>query len=618
MKVRASKETEFLSSNSKDVFNLDFDECKKLDSTEKDLLIDTYIQPAFEDKTAKQELIKLATSASNKGELVFRQIANKKNAPIEKISSVFRQAIDKSETALYNVANSMIKVLNSTPTAKENTEALSMEHFSSEGKDYIVAISLLCQELLRKNIIWFLKIVGYPPTAKQIDMINDYFAKCEEEERIAASTKSMLEESISPLNSMIGGNKDSITELKAEVEKLENAIQVLNMRRQQLNAELSLKISEIENKLNNYLNQQKGNDKINEVIADLDKKSADQYSELSKKIIDIDFVKAIISDNIEPINTKISGLSHNTDNLANSLTKMILQNKNSLIDEHKIVTELKDSISLVKQQIQEVKNRNTDTVGNDSNLYIEKGRKLSGNLEKCDEVDVFVDILNDNFKRYTNISAEYVTSILQSDTVPLFCGFNAREVAAIVSASLCGELPSIISIPNDYNNIEGIIDICRSTDTGVILIEDLLGSMNERLIFSLLRAYRRNIVEFRDKGMCLPYIFMSCESTEDFKLLPLSLFNHVTVIQCPDYIKSIDYNKLDLGDAEKVLSSNDYKKSNENRQFKMKVLKSSLPNVYYQIKNDIVSRFNNGVMTLIDNEIRYILPDEEVKVFQNE
>lgn len=41
MKVRASKETEFLSSNSKDVFNLDFDECKKLDSTEKDLLIDT-------------------------------------------------------------------------------------------------------------------------------------------------------------------------------------------------------------------------------------------------------------------------------------------------------------------------------------------------------------------------------------------------------------------------------------------------------------------------------------------------------------------------------------------------------------------------------------------------
>ena len=111
---------------------------------------------------------------------------------------------------------------------------------------------------------------------------------------------------------------------------------------------------------------------------------------------------------------------------------------------------------------------------------------------------------------------------------------------------------------------------------------------------------------------------MSCESTEDFKLLPLSLFNHVTVIQCPDYIKSFDYNKLDLGDAEKVLSSNDYKKSNENRQFKMKVLKSSLPNVYYQIKNDIVSRFNNGVMTLIDNEIRYILPDEEVKVFQNE
>lgn len=616
MKARVDKETECLSSNSKGIFKLDCDKCRGLDSTEKDLLIETYIQPALENESAKRDLINVATEASNNGEIIFKSIANKKNVPIEKISNVFRKAIDKSEDELFKVANSIIKLVNSTPTVEGNTEALTKDHFTSEEKDYIDAIRLLCQELKRKNIKWFLKIVGYSPTLNQTDMINDYFSKCETEERIAENTKSMVKESIDPLNTMISENKNSVDALKVKVEKLENDIQGLDMRCQQLSDELSAKIKEIENKLENELDQQTSNERLKGIINELEKKASDQYSELSKKIVDIDFIKAVINETIEPFHNKLSRLSHNTDNLANSLTKMILHNKNSLITENKDIDELKASVVELKQQIQEINwNNKTNTDEENSGLYIEKGKKLSGNLAKCDNIDIFGDLMTENLKDY-NISAKYIKSVLLSDTVPLFCGFNSREVATIVSISLCGELPYIISVPNNYNDIGSIADICKNTDTGVILIEDLLGTMNERLIFGLLRAYRRNRAECRDKGMIIPYIFLSCESTEDFKLLPLSIFNHVTVVQCPDYIKCIDYNKLDLGDAKEILFSDRlFEINSENIQFKSEVSKSSLPDVYYQVKKDIIS---HDAKTLLDNEIRYILPEEEVQVFQNE
>lgn len=111
MKARVDKKTECLSSNSKGIFKLDCDKCRGLDSTEKDLLIETYIQPALENESAKRDLINVATKASNNGEIIFKSIANKKNVPIETISNAFRKAIDKSEDELFKVANSIIKLV---------------------------------------------------------------------------------------------------------------------------------------------------------------------------------------------------------------------------------------------------------------------------------------------------------------------------------------------------------------------------------------------------------------------------------------------------------------------------------------------------------------------------
>lgn len=616
MKVRANRETDFLLPSSKGVFVLDFNECKKLSQNEKDLLIEAYVQPAVDDKSAKLKLIKFATTASNNGEITLKQIANKKNAPIEKISHVFRNAIDKSDKVLRNVANGIIDIINASLTVKNNFESFKEEVFFKEGKEFIYAISLLCDVLLRKNIIWFLKIAGYPPTNKQIDIINSFFSKCEEEERITANIQTLIKESISPLNNMIEGNKDSIEELKDKATKLEDAIQVLNIRRQQL----SSKISEIEKKIDIEISQQSYSDNFEAKITELDKKSTEQYNELSDKIIDINVIKEHIDNAIEPIDSRLSELSHNADNIGNSLSAMILKNKNSFLTDNKELMELKGIVDIIQQEIENIKKKvnSNNSFEINNNLYIEKGEKLSGNIEICESIEIFEDLLNDNLKKYCNVSSEYIASILCSDTIPLFCGFNAREVATIVSVSLCGELPYIISVPHDYNDVGSIVDICKSTDTGVILFEDILGSMNERLIFALLRSYRNNISKYRNKKISVPYIFMSCESANDFKLLPISIFNHVTVIQCPDHIKGFDVNELDLGSAEKILCPNKNSSSNKDvRQFKMNIINSSLPDIYYQIKSDIISNFNNGITTLIENEIKYIVPNEEVKVFQN-
>src|SRR3712207_7422675 len=54
--------------------------------------------------------------------------------------------------------------------------------------------------------------------------------------------------------------------------------------------------------------------------------------------------------------------------------------------------------------------------------------------------------------------------------------------------SYAGETPLIISLPSSYSDLNELIDIYHNCSSKVILIEGVIGQMNESLLLPLLRS----------------------------------------------------------------------------------------------------------------------------------
>lgn len=597
MKARTNKFSTPISTtkNTNNVFHISIENCKKLTPEEKSLLVEMYLSKKSRDYIAKR----IRYYAEKKGVPPFKTILNKKNISKEKIQQVFCKAIEFSDELLNEIVNLLIKFINIDSGISNSAHLFTSDILHSTGQEFLSAIKILNGILKKDYLILFLKITGYIMTKEQLNAIDDFFEKCKNEEEMQE------------ISNTAQSNKKEIEGIKSKIFDLETLMQPLNMNYSCLSTSLKSEIDEFNNRLNN-------------IFSYTDSQLKETFNQIN---LEIDNLKNVTSIQIKQLEKRITLIERTISKIELQLTdtikKLPSESFSVSYDDWK---QSNNQISYLKNEIKSIKETISETLKENAGdkIYIVKPTKLSGEIEICENQGYFIDLLRDNLKEYSkDISAEYIAAILSSGTVPLFCGFNAREIATIVSISITGEAPYILSIPQNYNDSEALNQICINTDTRVILIEDMLDNMNERLLYILIREHRKNIETYHKHNGSLPYIFLSCESSEEFSLLKKNIFNHLTVIQCPHYIKHFKADSLQRGSAEHIL--NKISESNTSideirREFKKIKQKYSLPDIYFEIKLDIISRYSNVLLLemLIENEIKYIISEDERREIENE
>lgn len=226
-------------------------------------------------------------------------------------------------------------------------------------------------------------------------------------------------------------------------------------------------------------------------------------------------------------------------------------------------------------------------VDND-NLYIQEGYK-SQKIIECIDYDDYLDIVENNLSccgvsRKGEYIYECFNASINSNLIPLICGYQSRKIAIALITSRFGEMPTIISVPGGYNNTSNIDKIIEQSSTNTIIIEDVFGKMNEGFILPLLRKNQNKQIIF------------TAENIEDLEYLPKYYYNHIYLIGIDNY--SIEESDtMSYAYSEKIFKKQLFdKKSNGN-----KIAKKVLSNINFTSPY-ILSRGKVLNYLLLENE----------------
>lgn len=348
-------------------------------------------------------------------------------------------------------------------------------------------------------------------------------------------------------------------DLRAEVEKL-------NRQNNNINKTIEkIKISHEENLKNEISKRAELEEKIKErdiLINNLNKSLEERYESYShkyslrwqeennEKLIKEKKISHKIHEmenTVDKLHDEIINLELEKEKVKKKLDKYndLLVNFMDNIDEEFIKSTLRSSIFHIKKS-DELGKQNT-------NLYVRAAkREEQDDITICKEIDEFSDLLSDNFKKAgvaenRDDLSYYIVSALASKMIPLITGYKTREIAKAISYSYSGEAPLIITLPTGYSNASELIDIYNNCEEKVILIEGVIGELNEAVIMPLFK-------EYAESGINEKIILISSEDEDMVKLVPLYLFEYIAVVNISKIKPVIKYEYL-YGDSVESLQS---------------------------------------------------------------
>ena len=184
-----------------------------------------------------------------------------------------------------------------------------------------------------------------------------------------------------------------------------------------------------------------------------------------------------------------------------------------------------------------------------SELYIIEGSEVVEHYI-LDDNDDFLDAFESNLEsvgcKMKSIDLiDSINAAINSNLIPLLCGFGARAVALAFMAARYAENPTVISIPNGFTSIRQLEKAINDASTNCIVIEDAFGKMSENIILPILRNNPKKQLMF------------CCEDLQNLKYLENYYYNYFQLIQVSK-MGNYNFKKLKYGKAEDLFNSIEY------------------------------------------------------------
>lgn len=444
-----------------------------------------------------------------------------------------------------------------------NLKYFQLCDFSSTDESYQKVIDSILETFYPENVTWFLKIIGHAPTDEQLELIEELIEK-----------------------------------------------RKINDKLKEIQQDFSKKIDELSLRLNNITILENNINKIKEEINSFNS----SYDNISTQI--------------EENSSKINGITENLNVINNSINKLndiqMLENGYKTLFEDVLV--LKEQFNILQKSrelFEECTQKVLDNLPKDSNIkekslivvtameeYPENSNNLSDINDCIEDLSENLSFLIPSWKndlKVSNMYAKYILSIMCNGNIPLICGYGSREICNIISLTISSQTPEIISLPNGYFNSNELISMWESSKSDIILIEDAIGTMNERTLMPLLRKYRCHT----DKNK--PFIILSCEDTDSLKYMPKNILNYVTLVCFDCYMNFIDYSNEELYKSNSIEYIKTYTYGNKIQQ-KMRRIQG-LDKSYIHIKSNILSYFDTiSADILLNSELKYILDSKNFDI----
>ena len=478
---------------------------------------------------------------------------------------------------------------------------------TNEKRYYINLIDILLKRLNLNEIYIFFVLNGIDLSISQKKLMDESIQEVKNikiiEEKLKNKEKEILKKEIENIkidfNNKLKIEKSKNKELNDRFNKIETSMSeeknLLNkkiLEYEEKNNILNKKLKKLDEKnksTNGYLKILKNEFKLNlekeiKIKKELQEKNDKLNNELGKRyeIYSKDYKlkweednkkilkeEIILKEKVNKLNDYIIELQSNIANL-----EILKEEKKKKLDNYNnIIKSFIDNIDreiIIESLRSSMLNINTNTKLKENNVYIKESIKINeSKVEVCEDICDFSDCIAHNLKsigvgKIRNELSDYIVSVLSSKLIPLIIGYKSREVAKAISYAYSGETPFIVTLPLGYDNINKLMEIYNNCESKVILIEGVVGQMNESIITSLFREY----VEYDDSNKI---ILFTCEDNDMIDLMPRYLFEYITLIRIFD-IKPVMKYKYDYLNSVDVLKSfrtrnlnigNSYKKLNK-------------------------------------------------------
>lgn len=252
-------------------------------------------------------------------------------------------------------------------------------------------------------------------------------------------------------------------------------------------------------------------------LIEKNKKIIDEENNLKENIKNLNIFTKELEDKIKKLTLEEQEKKKKLDEY-NSSIKNFIDN----IDKEIIINALRNSML----NINGIKSPKEESM----QLYIKNSKITSKvQIEISEDIDDFSYYLSENLKnigvvKNRNEISDYIVSSLAAKMIPLLVGYKTREIAKAISFSYSGEMPLIITVPSGYNNVNELIELINNCKSKVILIEGLIGQMNEFVMLTLFKEY--NELQESDK-----ILLISCEDSNMVHAIPEYLLKYIVLIE---------------------------------------------------------------------------------------
>ncbi|GMQ59608.1 hypothetical protein AN1V17_40050 [Vallitalea sediminicola] len=225
----------------------------------------------------------------------------------------------------------------------------------------------------------------------------------------------------------------------------------------------------------------------------------------------------------EKAENEIHQLTSTIEDMKNKAEQLEMERAKSEDVNGKLKNNTRDLIEGIKSAVQmlgiseELTNQHIDLIIEDIQL-------------RDEEEDYTDDILDFIYDLQTNLAisgveedmslnmAKYICSSIILEKSILLVGNNSRDITNALSNVYCSADAAVLTVPQGFNDVKRIEEIIESTQSKVILIEQLLDNSFENIYYPLLKRSNSKMLVF------------SLESLEMIKLLPSGILGYLTLL----------------------------------------------------------------------------------------
>ncbi|GEM_PF-4334525 len=292
-----------------------------------------------------------------------------------------------------------------------------------------------------------------------------------------------------------------------------------------------------------------------------------------------------------------------------------LESMKKRMDSYAINIEQQITNKLVAATVEKINESNKPkrsiAYGGLSDLYIIEGSTVPHNTLLSDN-DEFLDMVDDNLenvgcKSKSNDFIDNISATINTNLVPLLCGFGARKVAMAYIAARYAEHPTVISIPNGFTNTGQLESAINESKTECVIIEDAFGKMSENILLPILRNNLKK------------QLFFCCEDINDLKYVDKYYYNYIQLTKITK-MNNFNSEELNYGDAREVFNTVKYDNKSIGQQLVRYIIAEiDLLDTYKITRGNMMSYLienlnhhkKNVVRMWMDQELNSLLSDEE-------